>query len=403
MGLVEDLAADLGPDRVRPGGPDDAIGGLVPQAVAEPLSPEAVAHVLARAGADGLAVRVRGGGTKQAWSAPPARLDVVLSTRALHRLVDHAPGDMTCVAEAGMPLAALQAAIADGATHRQRLMLDPPGGADATLGGVLATAAAGPRRVRYGTPRDLVIGARYVTGDGLAAKTGGRVVKNVAGYDVAKLLIGSHGSLAVITEVALKLHPLPDAARTVVLREPDPDRAAAFCDAVRAAPVTPALVEAAWPEGLVLVRVESTEEGARAQVERLRGLGPVEELDDAAADALAADLAARAWSGSGPVLAVGVVPDRLADLLRAARDAGATLVARAPVCAGELALPDDDPARAARLVDAVRALGGTLQLRRGGDELRALVRTAPEPAVERLEAALKDGLDPHGVLAGAAR
>ncbi|MBM3681504.1 MAG: FAD-binding oxidoreductase [Actinobacteria bacterium] len=403
MGLVEDLAADLGPDRVRPGGPDDAIGGRVPQAVAEPLSPAAVALVLARAGRDGLAVRVRGGGTKQAWSAPPARLDVVLSTRALHRLVDHAPGDMTCVAEAGMPLAALQVAISDVTTHRQRLMLDPPGGAGATLGGVLATAAAGPRRVRYGTPRDLVIGARYVTGDGLAAKTGGRVVKNVAGYDVAKLLIGSHGSLAVITEVALKLHPLPDAARTVVLREPDPDRAAAFCDAVRGAPVTPALVEAAWPEGLVLVRVESTAEGAAAQVERLRDLGPIQELDEPAADALAADLAGRAWAGTGPVLAVGVVPDRLPGLLRAAAAAGATLVVRAPVCAGELGLPDDDPERAARVVGAVRALGGSVQLRRGGEALRALVHDEPGPAVRRLEAALKDGLDPHGVLAGAAR
>jgi hypothetical protein len=97
------------------------------------------------------------------------------------------------------------------------------------------------------------------------------------------------------------------------------------------------------------------------------------------------------------------MPDRLAGLLRAAAGVGATLVVRAPVCAGELALPDDDGERAARLVAAVRALGGGVQLRRGGEALRALVRTAPEPAVARLEAALKDRLDPHGVLAGAAR
>ncbi len=402
MGVVEDLAADLGPDRVRPGGPEDAIGGLVPAAVAEPLSPEAIALVLRRAGADGLAVRVRGGGTKQAWTAPPSRLDVVLSTTALDRLVDHAPGDMTCVAEAGMPLAALAAAISDVTTHRQRLMLDPPGGAAATLGGVLACAASGPRRTRYGTPRDLVLGARYVTGDGLAAKTGGRVVKNVAGYDVAKLLIGSHGSLAVITEVALKLHPLPDAARTAVLRTTDPAAAAAFCDAVRDAPVTPALVEVAWPEGVVMVRVESTADGADAQIAHLRGLADIEVPDETAADALAADLAARAWAGADAVLAVGVRPSRLADLLRLAAAHDAVLVVRAGVCAGELALPDADPERAGRVAAAVRALGGNVQVRRG-DGLHAALTVDPDPALAGIEDALRRGLDPHGVLAGAAR
>ena len=402
MDLVEALAADLGPDRVRPGCPDDAIGGLVPRAVAEPLSPEAIALVLRRAGTDGLAVRVRGGGTKQAWTAPPGRLDVVLSTCALDRLVDHAPGDMTCVAEAGMPLASLSAAIADVTTHRQRLMLDPPGGPEATLGGVLATAASGPRRVRYGTPRDLVLGARYVTGDGLAAKAGGRVVKNVAGYDVAKLLIGSHGSLAVITEVALKLHPLPDAARTVVLCTADADAAAAFCDALRDAPVTPALVEVAWPEGVLLVRVESTEEGADAQVACLRGIGPVEVLAETDADARTRELAGRAWAGDGAVLAVGIPPARLADLLRLAAAEGCELVARATVCAGELRLPDADPERAARVAAGIRALDGNVQARRG-DGVHAAVRAEPDPAAARIEAALKDGLDPHGVLAGATR
>ena len=103
------------------------------------------------------------------------------------------PGDFVCIAQAGMRLADLNAALEAEPGHRQRLMLDPPHGADATLGGIVATNASGPLRHRYGAPRDLVIGARMVLADGTRAKTGGRVVKNVAGYDLARLLCGSLG------------------------------------------------------------------------------------------------------------------------------------------------------------------------------------------------------------------
>ena len=382
--MTADLARILGADRV------DDEGGLP---VVTPRDEAEVAELLRAATRDGLALAVRGGGTKAGWRPAPARCDAVLSTAALAGVVDRQPGDMTLVARAGTSLAAIQDEVAADAAHRQRLMLDAVGGPAATLGGVLATAAAGPTRHRYGTPRDIVIGARYVTGDGLVAKTGGTVVKNVAGYDVAKLLIGARGSLAVITEAAVRLHPVPEAARTVVLRTRDALEAAAFVERVQAAPLTPTALEVRWPDGVVAVRIGSTEAGADAQVALLHGLGDVEELDAAAGDALLEEQLALPFAGGGAVLGVGVKPTDLAALLGAAADAGGAPGARAALVAGDVALPDADPARVARLATAVRALGGSVQPR--GD---AAVERETAAGVARVEAAVKQALDPAGVL-----
>jgi glycolate oxidase FAD binding subunit len=341
---------------------------------------------------------VRGGGTKLDWRPAPERCDAILSTAALTGIVDHQPGDMTLVARAGTPLIDVQAAVAADDRHRQRLMLDPLGGPAATFGGILSTRAAGPRRHRYGTPRDIVIGARYVTGDGLAAKTGGTVVKNVAGYDVAKLLIGAHGSLAVLTEVAVKLHPIPDVERTLVLRTTDVGEAARFVSALRTAPVTPIVVDARWPEGLVAVRIASTEAGADAQVALLRDLAPLEELGAAAGDALLDEHLTFPFSGSGAVLGVGVRPTDLAALLEAVAAAGGTFVGRAALVAGDVVLPDGDPDRIAQFVAAVRGLGGNVSARRTAEAHRLAV-TAPAAGIAQLEAAMRERLDPAGVLA----
>jgi hypothetical protein len=183
-----------------------------------------------------------------------------------------------------------------------------------------------------------------------------------------------------------------------VLRTADPDAAAAFCAALRSAPVTPAMVEVAWPDGLVMVRIESTEAGADAQVDRLRALGDVALLDDAEGDALAERLAGEAWTGDAPVLAVGARPSRLAGVLRAATDAGAAAVLRAPVLAGELRLADGDPERTARLVGSLRALDASVAVRRG-DALRPLVEAERDPSVRAIERRLRERLDPAGVLA----
>ena len=408
MGAFEVLAATIGADRVRLADHSDAFGSATPEAVVEPRSAAEVAQVLERASTDGIALVVRGGGTKIGWGPPPTRCDAILSTASLTRLVEHEPGDMTCVVEAGKLVADLQREIGAVATHRQRLMLDSPGGDAATIGGTIATGAAGARRVRYGTPRDLVIGARYVTGDGLVAHTGGKVVKNVAGYDVAKLLIGSFGTLAVVTELALKLHPIPDVTRTLVLYTNDASEVAQFCNAVRTAPVTPAMVEVAWPEGLVLVRIESTANGADAQVERLRGLGAIDVLNAADGDALAARVATLAWEGDAPVIAVASMPSRLADLLRVIAAGGGVLSARATITSGEVRLLDADPARAQSLISALRELGANIAVRRGDLNLHALALPTFDPGLRFVSEALKQNLDPSSILApgralGAAR
>ncbi|EBP5695887.1 FAD-binding oxidoreductase, partial [Salmonella enterica] len=159
-------------------------------------------------------VVVRGAGTKLGWGRDPERLDVVLDTTALDTLVEHAAGDLIAVVGAGRRLADLQDDLS-GAD--QRLGVDPSRAG--TVGGAVATAATGPMRLAHGAVRDLVIGMTMVRADGVVAHSGGKVVKNVAGYDLGKLLTGSFGTLGVITEVAFRLHPVP-AGRTWVTGAP---------------------------------------------------------------------------------------------------------------------------------------------------------------------------------------
>lgn len=386
---MTDLAGILGADRVTE---------AADMPVITPRDQEEVAVLLQAATRDGLALTIRGGGTKAGWRPAPERCDALLATTALTGIVDHQPGDMTLVARAGTPIVKIQATVTNDATHRQRLMLDSVGGAAATLGGVLSTRAAGPRRTRYGTPRDIVIGARYVTGDGLIAKTGGTVIKNVAGYDVAKLLIGAHGSLAIITEVSVKLHPVPDVARTVVLHATSPAEVAEFVEHIRTAPITPSALEVRWPEGLVAVRVESTAAGAAAQLALLHTFASLEELDTPAGEALLEQHLALPFDTEGAVLGVGVRPAALAALLAAVEQAGGIFVGRAALVAGDVVLPDNDPDRILRLGTAVRALGGNLLARRGSST-HAFCVVDQSPSLESIEAALRSALDPAGVLA----
>ncbi len=386
---MTDLAGILGADRVTE---------AADMPVITPRDQEEVAVLLQAATRDGLALTIRGGGTKAGWRPAPERCDALLATTALTGIVDHQPGDMTLVARAGTAIVKVQATVTDDATHRQRLMLDSVGGPAATLGGVLSTRAAGPRRTRYGTPRDIVIGARYVTGDGLIAKTGGTVIKNVAGYDVAKLLIGAHGSLAIITEVAVKLHPVPDVARTVVLHATSPAEVAEFVERIRTAPITPSALEVRWPEGLVAVRVESTAAGAAAQLALLHTFASLEELDTPAGEALLEQQLALPFDTEGAVLGVGVRPAALAALLAAVEQAGGVFVGRAALVAGDVMLEDNDPDRILRLGTAVRALGGNLLARRGS-ATHAFCAVDQSPSLEPIEAALRTALDPAGVLA----
>jgi glycolate oxidase FAD binding subunit len=213
---LEKIRGIVGADHVRAGVALSSfvVEGRTPEAAVFPGSLEEVRAVVETAGHAGVPVIAWGGGTAAAVGTPVARPAIVLGLGRLNALVEHEPGDLTATVQAGMTVAALQAALR---TRGQWLSLDPPEAERATIGGVLAANAAGPRRQLYGTARDLVIGVTVVTGDGAIVRGGGKVVKNVAGYDLPKLFIGSYGTLGVIVEVTLKLRPLADAERLVAV------------------------------------------------------------------------------------------------------------------------------------------------------------------------------------------
>src|SRR5262245_43562964 len=208
--LVRSLAEIVGAPHCL-GGAERApyvVDGRTPCGVVFPGSAEEVARVVRTAADAGVAVIPWGGGTQMARGAPPRDGALVIGLRRLSRVLEHEPGDLTATAEAGITLDALQAVLG---ARGQWLPLDPPSSGAATLGGVLAATAAGPRRPGCGTARDLVIGIRVVAADGQLIRAGGKVVKNVAGYDLAKLYIGSFGTLGIIVDATLKLRPRPEA------------------------------------------------------------------------------------------------------------------------------------------------------------------------------------------------
>ena len=221
--LGDALRARLGPD----GATDDpaaraaaAVDGCQPSWVARPRSLEETARVLALAHDEGLVVLPRGSGSALALGTPPERADVVLDLARLDAILEYSPDDLTVTVQAGVTAGALAVALAG---PRQTLPLDPPGWSRRTLGGIAATAASGPLRLRYGAMRDLLLGVRFIQADGVSTWGGAKVVKSVTGYDVPKLLVGSLGTLGVIGELTLRLHPLPETEATglLLLRGPE--------------------------------------------------------------------------------------------------------------------------------------------------------------------------------------
>ncbi|GHH79593.1 FAD-binding oxidoreductase [Promicromonospora soli] len=261
--LADALKRDGG--EVREAGPADAVDGVPATAVARPASADGVAAVLREATAQGLATVARGAGTALDWGAPPERVDLILDTTGLDRLVEHGAGDLVVVAEAGLPVAALSETVRAAA---QELVVDLPperlaGGS--TVGGALSTGASGPRRLQRGGIRDLVLGATVVLADGTIASSGGKVVKNVAGYDLAKLLTGAYGTLGVVVRAAFRLHPARPDRAFVVATGPLADVAARARDVV-ASQLAPAAVEIDRPAGSDGAEVAVLLEGTTAAV-----------------------------------------------------------------------------------------------------------------------------------------
>jgi glycolate dehydrogenase FAD-binding subunit len=201
--------------------------------------------------------------------------DAVLSTRLLDRVLEHEAGDLTAIVEAGIRVRDLNERLAE---HGQMLALDPPG--NPSIGACMAGNLSGPRRHRYGTTRDLVIGVTVVLADGTIASSGGKVVKNVAGYDLGKLFCGSEGRLGLIARVGLRLHPMTEAARTLVAPVESPADAARKALAILGAPVAPSAVDLLWP-GRLIVLFEGGLRGVDEQFEIARRLvGGAEDVED---------------------------------------------------------------------------------------------------------------------------
>jgi glycolate oxidase FAD binding subunit len=327
-----------------------------------PTTIEQLASLLRDHAAAGRAVRPRGGGTKLHWggsgrargAAEPVDLDV----RGLDRVVEHNEGDFTAVIEAGMSLRAAQASFARAG---QMLAIDPPLGDDdaATIGGVLATNDTGPMRHRYGGMRDLVLGTTVVLSDGTIARSGGKVIKNVAGYDLAKLFTGSFGTLGVVARVAVRLHPALPATATVVGMSDNADALMAGVALLARLPLEADCLDVAWSggSGQLLVRFAgaAAEERGRAIVARLSALADVKIVTDDSAIWARQRASQRSTSPSGAVIKVSGRVTELPVILRAADAAGASVTSRAALGVSWLSLSDASNVDSLRRALAPRA------------------------------------------------
>jgi glycolate oxidase FAD binding subunit len=266
--------------------------------VSELESVDEASDVLRRASAAGTTVSIeREGG------------DVVLSTRRLDRMLEHEAGDLTCIVEAGLGLRELNRRLEPSG---QVFALDPPG--DPTLGACLAANLSGPRRHRYGTMRDLVLGVTVVLGDGTVASSGGRVVKNVAGYDLGKLFCGSEGRLGLIARIGLRLQPLPAVARQLVVDSSTLDEAYGNAQALLGSQLAPSAVDLLWPELRLAVMFEGGERAVARQLQDALALvGGREDDGSIWIEAAALRAAARGRLSFPP----GVLPEVLPGVERA--------------------------------------------------------------------------------------
>jgi glycolate oxidase FAD binding subunit len=351
----------------------------------EPDTAAEAADLLRSAASHGNTVRPRGGGTKLQWGAPVPDQDIELSTARLDRMVEHNEGDLTAVVEAGMPLAVAQEVFA---ASGQMLALDPPLGESgaATIGGIVATGDSGPLRHRYGGPRDLLLGITVALSDGSVVKSGGKVIKNVAGYDLAKLFTGSFGTLGLITQVAVRLHPLPRRRVSAVGSGDDPDALQQAAINLAHSHLELESLDIQWQDasGTVVARCAGAAPDAGAlEASRLMSkeglLAEVEQDDE------------RVWNTSrgnnrndgATVVRVSALPSELARVIRVVMRLEGSVVARAGLGLSWIRIPEAEP-------DGVASAVGDLRF-----------TLAPFPCVILdAPAAVRDRVDVWGVLEG---
>jgi glycolate oxidase FAD binding subunit len=396
----------------------DTVAGVMPWFVASPASTEEASALLRAAAEHGLTVVARGAGTGLGWGAPPSACDLVVDMRRMDQVIEHAAGDLVARVQAGATMGYLATVLASAG---QQLAVDAP--ADATVGGVVATGTAGPRRFRYGAPRDLLIGITVVRADGVIAHSGGKVVKNVAGYDLGKLFSGSQGTLGLITEATFRLHPLPAAGAWVTgdFGLSDLAGAAAAVASAAGSALVPSAVELMWAGPPVALRMGVLLEGTPSGVnERARQMAELLAAAGATPTVAISETPFRWWErmpeagAPGTVVRVTFWVRQLADVLDALAAAGASAGVRpavsGPAGAGVLYACLDPAAADDAAARFVRALRGRLDgvfaaddsgLVRGGVAVLAapaavLAKAGPDRPVPGLDLmrAVKDQFDP---------
>jgi glycolate oxidase FAD binding subunit len=340
----------VGPDHVRPSTPVDHVAGVLPRLIISPGSESELAEILRLSNEAGLAVIPRSGGTKIHWGNPPARADLILSTARLNKILEHAWADLTVTVEAGCTIKNLQETLAQ---HGQRLALDALWPEKSTIGGVLSTNDSGALRLRFGALRDLIIGVTIALPDGTLASSGGKVVKNVAGYDLPKLVTGAFGTLGVITRAVFRLHPLPLNSRTFSIPTPSVEETQRFILAIQDSRLAHTSLQSHFSDESAPVTdilFEGTEAGLAAQAAQLLTLCQPAKISEASSSVWSARQ--ELWSFSDPavtpVAQAGTYPD---------------LVARPEDVTFAIAKLSLLPTNIARVMDAIAQTTRTHQLR----------------------------------------
>lgn len=418
--LSEKLRAIVGAEHLVAGA-SAPVDGVAPRFVARPGSVAEVSRLLVLAHAEGLAVAPRGAGTALGLGNRPTRLDLVIGLGRLNRVVEYEPADVTVSVEAGMTLDDLERALGK---HRQLLPLDPPGWRARTVGGVLATNASGPLRFRYGGGRDALLGVRFVQADGTVTWGGAKVVKSVTGYDIPKLMTGALGTLGVIVEITLRLHPAPECERSWLLGFASLEAARGCLAALLDSALQPSRIEILNERALaalgqpvttaaLAVSIASVEEAVRAQGAELDRLaqaatGGTRQVADDFWDLYGSLFADAAGVRLGIACLATSVTETIATLEALAARCG--LGARIGGCAGVGALtavlegecPVDawEPAILTPLRERLAGEGGSLIVLQCPAALKERIDVwGPiDPAALALMKRIKSEFDPKGVL-----
>jgi glycolate oxidase FAD binding subunit len=404
--IQNEFRSILAPDSVRAATAADSVCRVQPRLVLEPADEQQLAASLRLANDANLSVIPRGGGTKISWGNPPARADILLSTARLDKIIEHVWADLTVSVEAGCTMQKLQAALAQ---HGQRLAVDPLWPETATIGGVLSTNDSGSLRLRFGPLRDLIIGVTIALPDGTLASSGGKVVKNVAGYDLPKLVTGAFGTLGVITRAVFRVHPLPRRRRTFTVSAVNLEKMQQLLLAVQDSKLAHTALQtriAQDTEPVVDILFEGTEAGIAAQEAQLRELAQPHNVRESSSSVWAASQELWNSADSATIAKITTLPATIARTVESLQRITSSQktqwkLAMQATGIGQLRLeasPENLHASLSKLRGELESAGGSLVLHRRPVTLPAIDAWGQPGDALSLMRAVKTQFDPRSTL-----